>query len=1033
MITLDFVSNADSKAVPHDTFQVLRFEGEEEISSLFRFEITLVSRDPEIDYKIIMDATASLSVTTPQRTRHIHGMLAHFTQQEEWATGLYIYKAVLVPRLWMMSRSQQNQIYQDITLIEIIKLELGVNKNKGNHKLIKQALLKPEDYEISVSITKKYDYVVQYKETDLNFISRLMEHEGIYYFFEHDEEREKLIITNSLSPLENKAQEITYQPDVEKIRYDSSVIYKLGSESKQVTSKILVKDYNYRTPHLEIQGAGFTDVDGIGFVSEYGSHAKDNLEAEGYADIRTEEALCEKTIYLGESNDAGFACGKEYTLFQHFRDAFNKTHMLTKVTHFAKQEIESWDTVGGTEYHNEFTSIPADVQYRPKRKTPKPVMHGIMNGKIESEMGNIGRADIDGWGRYKVSMPFDISDTASGKASRRIRMAQPYGGQGAGMSFPLAPGTEVIWTCIDGDIDRPIITGTVPNPLNPNPTTTDNYTQNIIKTLSGTTMGFLDGLFGTSGGAKFLEGGSNNDTQDSEEADESGEEGSNNDTQDSEEADESKIDADGSGSFFVEVPFNPDKKSLLRMGEACDVSLSKSCEKETDTFASGILSFTDGERTTITMRDDNHWHYGVSSDYYKAMQFSCFNDNKLEFYLGTAFDYKAGLFAEVEAGFKSSIALGIQTEMNLAAKATVGMEWTYSSTTGSNVDLAGDHRIEANDEIKIRTDPEDRTTDWIMEKVAPKVAAIAALAVTATGVAASIDEGSLDTDNLIAQSTAGATVGLGAILAVMATKHYISVIRKQEEDPGASFLDMSPKEIKMGLLGVSKRATVGKATYEPEDDKVISITADNLPLPTAASKTKNLPVGITIKKSGKATRKDNITLQVGKSTLTITEDSISLSVKEKADSEPKDTTSLILRFNDLNISAKKTTLKDIEASGDFQFNGATTEFQGPVTFTGNPVTVNGSLVVKGGIKNADFKSMGEGIKENAKYKDQIKALDEKVEKNVLKNIEARVELSKKLNVNAESIAENRKNLNLNADGIKKNRTDYEDLIFARKK
>ena len=166
--------------------------------------------------------------------------------------------------------------------------------------------------------------------------------------------------------------------------------------------------------------------------------------------------------------------------------------MITRVRHSGSQEIESWSNVGSTNYQNRFDCIPSGLSYRPQRLTPKPKLYGIMNGTIDSEL-DTGRADLDDQGRYKVMMPFDISGVAPGLASRRIRMAQPYGGGGAGMSFPLVKGTEVIWTCIDGDIDRPIITGAVPNPLNPSVTTAGNNTSNVIKTTSGITMGFHDG------------------------------------------------------------------------------------------------------------------------------------------------------------------------------------------------------------------------------------------------------------------------------------------------------------------------------------------------------------------------------------------------------------------------------------------------------------------------------------------------------------------------------------------------------------
>jgi type VI secretion system VgrG family protein len=822
MIELDFVSNA----MPHDTFQVLRFEGEEEISSLFRFEITLVSRDSEIDYKTIMDATASLSVTTQQRTRHIHGMLAHFTQQEEWHSGLYIYKAVIVPRLWMMSRSQQNQISQKKTIIEIIENELGESDNKGNHPLVKLGL-QFDDYEISAN-NRSYpsrEYVVQYKETDLNFISRLMEHEGIYYFFEHDEVREKLIITDSHSLLEKDDEEqyVAYQPGEKINRYDSSVIYKLESEFQHVTSKILVKDYNYRTPHLDIQGEGLPEVDGIGFVSEYGSHAKSPEEADEYALIRTEEALCEKTIYVGESNDAGFACGKEYTLFQHFRYEFNKTCMLTKVRHFASQDIESWGTVGGTQYHNEFTSIPADVQYRPKRKTPKPVMHGIMNGKIDSEMGDIDRADIDEEGRYKVSMPFDISDAARGKASRRIRMAQPYGGQGAGMSFPLAPGTEVIWTCIDGDIDRPIITGTVPNPLNPSVTTTDNSNSNVIKTASGMTMSFHDGLGSGAGASPSSEDDALTSQQQNQGIDTVFQAGVSpvvhTDTTSSFDASTEfknkgllspqqqymsyDMDFGGSGArrsplkgkqYAIIVPnYDNDtdtagafdtKDTFLRLGKATKLEQ----ESDGDWSKDGWLDFTDGDHISIvkgeridhttekstTIAEGTTYSYGIS----RALSYSMSNSFKST--TGISGSAKTGLEVETNIGVKASMFYGAEFKFG------TGASFTFSNDT--SVEVSKDKKFDLNERFWAKIDPPDNDpvvpgffkkfgSESYMENEVPTLAKRLALASSAVSASMSTaadcvgEPTGTSALNTLAEVHAGLVYAAGAYLSVGALSY----------------------------------------------------------------------------------------------------------------------------------------------------------------------------------------------------------------------------------------------------------------------
>jgi type VI secretion system secreted protein VgrG len=139
--------------------------------------------------------------------------------------------------------------------------------------------------------------------------------------------------------------------------------------------------------------------------------------------------------------------------------------------------------MGNTEaptYRNEFTCIPAEVQYRPPRLTPEPRIPGIMTAKIETAGGDY--AHIDEMGRYKVKMPFDLSDRNNAMASRALRMAQPYSGANYGIHFPNRANSEMVWACIDGNVDRPLGLSTVPNPSNTSPSVAGNKAQCVIRT-----------------------------------------------------------------------------------------------------------------------------------------------------------------------------------------------------------------------------------------------------------------------------------------------------------------------------------------------------------------------------------------------------------------------------------------------------------------------------------------------------------------------------------------------------------------------
>ena len=494
-----FYFQSKASSLVQDTFRVIRFNGQEEISQPFRFEIELVSDNADIDPDEVIQWPASLTIERDGKRRMIHGVLSEFEQQHETALDLHFYRAVLVPRLWLLSMSQQNQIYQDKSVPEIVEEELKGTKDKGPAGLA-AANLTTKDFELR--LTRKYqkrEYVVQYGESDLNFISRLMEHEGLFYFFEHDDEKEKIIITDDNIHFPAIAEETTipYHSPSGMVIADEESVRGISCRHRRMPKKLILKDYNYRTPHVPLQGEANVDGKGHGLISEYGNHFKTPEEGVALAKIRAEEIRSLHAVFRGEGDCSLFLPGHRYALEGHFRKDFNREYVITGVEHDGTQPIAGVsglanDGVEQLTYRNTFTAITSDVPFRPERKTPKPKMYGIMNAHVDSALLK-DRAEIDDQGRYKVVMPFDLSGSGEGKASRFVRMAQPYGGGSHGMHFPLHKDVEVIWACIDGDPDRPIIVGTVPNPLNPSVVTADNSTKNVIKTASGSFLEFNDG------------------------------------------------------------------------------------------------------------------------------------------------------------------------------------------------------------------------------------------------------------------------------------------------------------------------------------------------------------------------------------------------------------------------------------------------------------------------------------------------------------------------------------------------------------
>lgn len=480
-----FVSNA----LPEDSFKVARFKGVEGISKLYEFDIILVSEEPDIDLKSVLQNPAVLTILRGDMDFPIHGILSAFEQLHE-AREQYFYRAVLVPRLWQADLYHENQLFLDKTVPDIIE------------EILKQAGLTADDYELR--LTRKYpvwEYICQFRETDFDFISRWMEREGIYYYFEQSEKMEKLIITDSSVSHKNIPGDtnVYYSPPSALIPKEEEIVRAFVCKQGALPKKVILKDYNYRKPSLELKAEAEVDPRGRGEVYFYGEHFKEPEQGRALANIRAEELRCNEKIFYGESTAPNLCPGFFFVLNDYYRDDYNQKYLVTEIVHEGTQagiELAVMEKGPAEEenvdgYINSFTGIPRDVQYRPELKTEKPRFYGTMNAKVDAA-GDGQYAEIDDQGRYKVILPFDLSGREGGKASRWIRMMQPYAGADYGMHFPLHKDAEVMLSFVDGDPDRPIINGSVPNPDTMSPVTAANQTQSMIRTAGGNELHFDD-------------------------------------------------------------------------------------------------------------------------------------------------------------------------------------------------------------------------------------------------------------------------------------------------------------------------------------------------------------------------------------------------------------------------------------------------------------------------------------------------------------------------------------------------------------
>ncbi len=463
-----------STGLEEGAFSVRAFEGSEAISRPYEFRLDLRSDDPDIAASDVIGKKATLLL----RDREIHGIVSEFSY-----VGLtrdeHIYHAVLRPRIWTRSLRRDSEILLGVDARDVIRAAL--------------ADLEPK-FDISESLPVK-EYVVQYNETDLDFLSRTAEHWGIAYRLNHKpggSDEVEFFTDSTASP---PVADASLRFDAEQsLRGDHAAANSLVEKESLVPGRVLVKDYNYRDPETALLSE--TEVRSDDFDSlhyEYGTHHGAQDEGDYLAKVRSQEIECRRRVFSGESNWHQLEAGYIFELENHPRSAFNGKYLITSVQHRGSHTFGGHAEEAGASgptYQNTFTCIPAAIPFRPERLTPIPRIPGVMTAKVESGGGDYAHIDSDG--RYNARMHFDLGDRGHAEASAPIRMNQPYSGPGYGLHFPNHANTEIVWACINGDPNRPIAIGTAPNPSNASPVSSSNKSQNVIKTWGGHFLIFDD-------------------------------------------------------------------------------------------------------------------------------------------------------------------------------------------------------------------------------------------------------------------------------------------------------------------------------------------------------------------------------------------------------------------------------------------------------------------------------------------------------------------------------------------------------------
>lgn len=422
------------------------FNGIEGMSQPFAAQVDLLSTSPDLDPAKLLRTPMLVTIHMKSgEKRLLHGICRRFSQGQRH-DDLTVYRAEIVPWLWFLRLSRESRIYQENTVPEILELVFD--------------RLGYADYELR--LTRSYlprTYCVQYRETHFDFVSRLMEEEGIFYFFDHTAEKHMLVLSDdsSLSKAAPGAETARFTEDD---RHADDVIRELEREHAVHTGKVTLTDYDFEQPSLDLlRGQGDDEFEEL---YDYPGRYTQPDEGERLALLWLEVEEMQRQTVRGGGNVRGFIPGFHFTLQEHYRRDANGKYLITQVQHTASAgEYRAWDSNTEIAYSNTFTCIPDGTPYRPPRRTQRPLMYGSQSALVVGPSGE--EIHTDKYGRVKVQFYWDRDGQRNEKSSCWIRVTTPWGGKGYGaVSIPRI-GNEVVVAFEEGDPDRPIIIGSVYN------------------------------------------------------------------------------------------------------------------------------------------------------------------------------------------------------------------------------------------------------------------------------------------------------------------------------------------------------------------------------------------------------------------------------------------------------------------------------------------------------------------------------------------------------------------------------------------
>ncbi|WFS18642.1 type VI secretion system tip protein TssI/VgrG [Pseudomonas sp. 905_Psudmo1] len=461
--------------VEHD-LQVLEFKGREAVSQPYAFDVELISERPDLDLESLLHQRAFLAFD--QNGAGIHGLI-HRIAQGESGKRMTRYRLTLVPQLAYLAHRTNQRIFQHLTVEKIIG------------QVLEEHGIQADAYQFQLgSLYPEREYCVQYDESDLHFVQRLCEEEGIHYHFQHSSEGHVLTFGDDQTVFPRLAP-LAYQQDTGLVA-DDPVIKHFGVRVETRTSQVTRRDYDFEKPRLQLEAKAEGDAQPKLEDYDYPGRYTDRERGKHLAKRVLERHRHDFELAQGDGDSPTLVSGHFLDLSEHPRQEWNQLWLLTEVLHEGKQPqvleesvtSDTQPTDGFTQgYRNRFTATPWDVPYRPSLAHPKPRILGSQSAVVTGPAGE--EIHCDQYGRVKVQFFWDREGQADEKTSCWLRVSSSWAGDRYGAITIPRIGMEVLVTFLEGDPDQPLVTGCLYHAEHVVPYELPaNKTRSVFKTLS---------------------------------------------------------------------------------------------------------------------------------------------------------------------------------------------------------------------------------------------------------------------------------------------------------------------------------------------------------------------------------------------------------------------------------------------------------------------------------------------------------------------------------------------------------------------